>query len=101
MMNSEQRTAGSTVLFFEFVDGELKPKLNRKKGYLCYIMLMERVTADKRDLKLPEFTPAAMTRLINKRNQKFRQALNNHIVYSKKVHRLALGSHCRTMLGRA
>jgi hypothetical protein len=39
MVNSEQGTAGSTVLFFEFVDGELKPKLNRKKGYLCYIYI--------------------------------------------------------------
>lgn len=31
-MDPEHETKLSTVLFFEFIDGELKPKLNRKRG---------------------------------------------------------------------
>lgn len=37
------------------------------------------MTADRRDLRLPEFAPAAVTRLINKRDHKFRLALFTYL----------------------
>jgi hypothetical protein len=32
-VNEKGDSAVSTVLYFEFIDGELRPKLNRNKGY--------------------------------------------------------------------
>jgi DEAD/DEAH box helicase domain-containing protein len=34
MVKSEHSSHGSEVLFFEFTDGDLKPKVNRKQGYI-------------------------------------------------------------------
>ncbi|CCG80947.1 putative DEAD/DEAH box helicase [Taphrina deformans PYCC 5710] len=57
-----------TVLLFEYVDGELKRKINREKeGHGRRL---------KPELKMPTFTPAAMKRLIDKRNVKFVRAVN-------------------------
>jgi len=33
MLKSSSNPAINSVLFFEFTDGELRPKVNRKKGY--------------------------------------------------------------------
>lgn len=49
------------VLLFEFVDGDLKGTASRKGGD---------------DLKMPTFSMPQMTRLINKRNEKFTAAVN-------------------------
>jgi DEAD/DEAH box helicase domain-containing protein len=66
----------TTVLHFEFTDGDLKPKRTYSSGYSYpYMSLLYRNHMDSRESRLPEFTPAAMTRLINKRNQKFRRAV--------------------------
>lgn len=37
-LNPRGTTANSTVLYFEFIDGELRPKLNRNRGFslLCF-----------------------------------------------------------------
>lgn len=60
--------AVETVLLFEYVDGELKRKINREKeGHGRRL---------KPELKMPTFTPAAMKRLIDKRNAKFTKAVN-------------------------
>jgi DEAD/DEAH box helicase domain-containing protein len=77
----------SSVLHFEFIDGELKPKLNRKKRYSKLGDRSEISSIiDRKDLRLPEFSPAAITRLIEKRNHKFSQALNSHLeLCSKQV----------------
>src|SRR5271154_6066770 len=48
------------------------------------MLIVCRMSVDRRDLKLPEFTPATITRLINKRNHKFRHALNSHLESSSK-----------------
>lgn len=57
-----------TVLLFEYVDGELKRKINREKeGHGRRL---------KPELKMPTFTPAAMKKLIDKRNLKFTKAVN-------------------------
>lgn len=85
-LSTSSNATASSVLFFEFTDGELRPKVNRKKGYAPYIKLRtpaktNRINAGRRELKLPEFSPGAITRLINKRNNKFRKALNSHLEY--------------------
>lgn len=57
-----------TVLLFEYIDGELKRKINREKeGHGRRL---------KPELKMPTFTPAAMKKLIDKRNLKFTKAVN-------------------------
>lgn len=56
------------VLLFEYIDGELKRKINREKeGHGRRL---------KPELKMPTFTPAAMRKLIDKRNLKFTKAVN-------------------------
>ncbi|KAI1188219.1 hypothetical protein F5B17DRAFT_396458 [Nemania serpens] len=67
---------GSEVLFFEFVDGDLKRQVqNRKSG--------EPVNPSRRlrdeDLKMPVYSQKQMTTLIEKRNQKFSNAISAFI----------------------
>lgn len=104
----------SPVLYFEFIDGELRPKLNRKMGFVALEYRAHthlcRLPRDRRDLRLPEFTPTAITRLISKRNEKFRKAVHSyiqasqdkvptvsctHLAYSRK---LTLGYSCNVGL---
>ncbi|KAI3323406.1 P-loop containing nucleoside triphosphate hydrolase protein [Xylariaceae sp. AK1471] len=64
--------SGHEVLFFEFVDGDLKRQVqNRKSG--------EPVNPSRRlrdeDLKIPVYSQKQMTTLIEKRNQKFFNAI--------------------------
>lgn len=69
----EKRQSGpvQNVLLFEFVDGELKRKINREKeGHGRRL---------RPELKMPTFTPAAMKKLIDKRNVKFTRAVNKYI----------------------
>ncbi|KAJ8119465.1 hypothetical protein ONZ43_g3584 [Nemania bipapillata] len=69
-------SGGNEVLFFEFVDGDLKRQVqNRKSG--------EPVNPTRRlrdeDLKMPVYSQKQMTTLIEKRNQKFLGAINAFI----------------------
>lgn len=52
------------VLLFEFIDGDLKKSAPKKGG------------KSNDDLKMPTFSMAQMTKLINKRNEKFATAVN-------------------------
>ena len=75
---SRQRTvsAAAHVLLFEYIDGELKRKVVRgpqKKWVPRYRR------GQPQDLKMPEYTPEAMSRLIEKRNLKFKNAVNEFI----------------------
>ncbi|KAI0185962.1 DEAD/DEAH box helicase-like protein [Xylaria flabelliformis] len=72
----DQPTSGSEVLFFEFIDGDLKRQVqDRKSG--------ETVKPSRRlrdeDLKMPVFSQKQMTTLIEKRNQKFTNAVSAFI----------------------
>ncbi|KAI1124937.1 hypothetical protein F5Y10DRAFT_18911 [Nemania abortiva] len=65
--------SGNEVLFFEFVDGDLKRQVqSRKSG--------EPVNPSRRlrdeDLKMPVYSQKQMTTLIEKRNQKFSDAIS-------------------------
>ena len=77
----ELKEAATSVLHFAFVDGELRPKVNRTKGYHLTFDLAkdDRVVADKRDLKLPEFSATSITNLIKKRNDKFKKAVQKYL----------------------
>ena len=77
----ELKEAATSVLHFAFVDGELRPIMNRTKGsdLTLYSAKEFRVVADKRDLKLPEFSATSMTNLIKKRNDKFKKAVHKHL----------------------
>ncbi|KAI0447369.1 hypothetical protein F4803DRAFT_320679 [Xylaria telfairii] len=71
-----QLPSGREVLFFEFVDGDLKRQVqDRKSG--------ETVKPSKRlrdeELKMPVYSQKQMTTLIEKRNQKFTNAINAFI----------------------
>ncbi|KAI0872081.1 hypothetical protein GGS24DRAFT_503118 [Hypoxylon argillaceum] len=66
-------SSGKEVLFFEFVDGDLKRQVqSRKSG--------EPVNPSRRlrdeDLKMPVYSQKQMTTLIEKRNQKFSNAIS-------------------------
>ncbi|RWA09057.1 hypothetical protein EKO27_g6051 [Xylaria grammica] len=68
--------SGHEVLFFEFVDGDLKRQVqSRKSG--------EPVNPSRRlrdeDLKMPVYSQKQMTTLIEKRNQKFSNAISTFI----------------------
>ncbi|KAI0863198.1 hypothetical protein F4860DRAFT_469050 [Xylaria cubensis] len=72
----DQPPSGSEVLFFEFIDGDLKRQVqDRKSG--------ETVKPSRRlrdeDLKMPVFSQKQMTTLIEKRNQKFTNAVSAFI----------------------
>ncbi|TRX97800.1 hypothetical protein FHL15_001555 [Xylaria flabelliformis] len=72
----DQPPSGSEVLFFEFVDDDLKRQVqDRKSG--------ETVKPSRRlrdeDLKMPVFSQKQMTTLIEKRNQKFTNAVSAFI----------------------
>jgi len=84
--NSAGTSSSGAVLYFEFVDGELKPKVNKNHGFgsSAPTLTWNRLPRDRRELRLPEFTPAALTRLITKRNQKFRKAVNVHLLACQK-----------------
>ena len=60
-----------TVLLFEYTDGELKRQINREKE--------GRGRRLRPELKMPTFTPQAMKRLIDKRNTKFKRAVDTFI----------------------
>ncbi|KAI1431583.1 hypothetical protein GGR50DRAFT_58686 [Xylaria sp. CBS 124048] len=69
-------TSGHEVLFFEFIDGDLKRQVqSRKSG--------EPVNPVRRlrdeDLRMPVYSQKQMTNLIEKRNQKFCNAINTFI----------------------
>ncbi|KAI5926709.1 hypothetical protein F4810DRAFT_699429 [Camillea tinctor] len=65
--------AGREVLFFEFIDGDLKRQVqNRKTGEPTN---PNRKLRDE-DLKMPVYSQKQMTTLIEKRNQKFVNAIN-------------------------
>lgn len=73
---SDEVTAGKEVLYFEFVDGDLKRQVQcRKTGEPT------RPTRKLReeDLKMPVFSQKQMTGLIEKRNNKFVAAVNEFI----------------------
>lgn len=67
---------GNEVLFFEFVDGDLKRQVQDQKSG-------EPVNPSRRlrdeDLKMPVFSQKQMMTLIEKRNQKFSSAVNAFI----------------------
>lgn len=72
----DQLSSGREVLFFEFVDGDLKREVqDRKSG--------ETVKPSRRlrdeELKMPVYSQKQMTTLIEKRNQKFTNAINAFI----------------------
>lgn len=56
-------TKGKEVLYFEFTDGGLKAKHGKKAE----------------NIKLPTYSPAQMTKIITKRNEKFDDAVNQFI----------------------
>ncbi|KAI1756639.1 hypothetical protein F4782DRAFT_275032 [Xylaria castorea] len=69
----DQPVSGCEVLFFEFIDGDLKRQVqDRKSG--------ETVKPSRRlrdeDLKMPVYSQKQMTTLIEKRNQKFTNAVS-------------------------
>jgi DEAD/DEAH box helicase domain-containing protein len=69
----ELPSSGHEVLFFEFIDGDLKRQVqNRKSG--------EPVNPSRRlrdeDLKMPVYSQKQMTTLIEKRNRKFSNAIS-------------------------
>merc|ERR1712225_122675 len=67
---------GKEVLFFEFVDGDLKRQVQDKKTG-------EATKATRKlreeDLKMPVFSQKQMTTLIEKRNSKFTSAINDFL----------------------
>ena len=71
--NRELAPSGREVLFFEFIDGDLKRQVQDKKTG-------EATRANRKlrneDLKIPVFSQKQMTTLIEKRNQKFANAMN-------------------------
>lgn len=71
--NRELAPSGREVLFFEFIDGDLKRQVQDKKTG-------EATRANRKlrneDLKIPVFSQKQMTTLIEKRNQKFSNAIN-------------------------
>lgn len=71
--DGENLPSGREVLFFEFVDGDLKRQVQDKKTG-------EPTRASRKlrneDLKIPVFSQKQMTTLIEKRNQKFSNAIN-------------------------
>ncbi|KAH6659292.1 DEAD/DEAH box helicase [Truncatella angustata] len=68
--------SGNEVLFFEFIDGDLKRQVQNKKTG-------EPTKPNRRlrdeDLKMPVFSQKQMTSLIEKRNQKFTNAVNTFL----------------------
>ncbi|KAI0974658.1 hypothetical protein F4678DRAFT_423491 [Xylaria arbuscula] len=68
--------SGHEVLFFEFVDGDLKRQVqNPKSGE--YVNPSRRLRDE--NLKMPVYSQKQMTTLIEKRNQKFSNAINTFI----------------------
>lgn len=67
---------GKEVLFFEFVDGDLKRQVADKKTGQAV-----KATTNLRneDLKMPVFSQKQMTNLIEKRNKKFGNAINDFL----------------------
>jgi DEAD/DEAH box helicase domain-containing protein len=67
---------GNEVLYFEFIDGDLKRQVqNKKTGEPAK---PTRRLRDE-DLKMPVFSQKQMTSLIEKRNQKFKNAINSFL----------------------
>ncbi|OTB06312.1 hypothetical protein M426DRAFT_55551 [Hypoxylon sp. CI-4A] len=68
--------SGKEVLYFEFIDGDLKRQVQSKKTG-------EPVNPNRRlrddDLKMPVYSQKQLTTLIEKRNQKFTNAVNSFI----------------------
>ncbi|KAI1877572.1 hypothetical protein JX265_003580 [Neoarthrinium moseri] len=69
----EPRPSGSEVLYLEFIDGDLKRQVQSKKT--GEPTKPNRKLRDE-DLKMPVFSQKQMTSLIEKRNQKFTNAVN-------------------------
>lgn len=69
-------TAGKEVLYLEFVDGDLKRQVQHKKT--GEPTKPSRKLRDE-DLKMPVFSQKQMTSLIDKRNQKFSNAVSAFI----------------------
>ncbi|KAK9422609.1 putative DEAD/DEAH box helicase [Seiridium unicorne] len=68
--------SGTEVLYFEFIDGDLKRQVQHKKTGEP-TMPNRRLRND--DLKMPVFSQKQMTSLIEKRNQKFTNAVNSFL----------------------
>lgn len=64
MAKRDQDDAATEVLYFEFTDGNLKPKFEATRI---------------EDIKMPTYSPAQMTKIIQKRNEKFDDAVNRFI----------------------
>ncbi|RDL33749.1 p-loop containing nucleoside triphosphate hydrolase [Venustampulla echinocandica] len=67
---------GEEVLFFEFVDGDLKPQVQNKKAGEAN--KTTRKSKDE-DLKMPVFSQEQMMDLIEKRNSRFESAINDFL----------------------
>ena len=76
-------TNGQQVLLFEFTDGELRRKVERRANDEKFHP-RKRLRKELPPLKMPTFTPAAMTRLIEKRNNKFIAAVNEFLTQCEK-----------------
>ncbi|KAF3024177.1 hypothetical protein E8E14_009230 [Neopestalotiopsis sp. 37M] len=72
----EDPVSGKEVLYFEFIDGDLKRQVQHKKTG-------EPTKPNRRlrdeDLKMPVFSQKQMTALIDKRNNKFGSAVNSFL----------------------
>ena len=72
-LGDEMELSGKEVLYFEFVDGDLKRQVpDRKTGEPTRPVRRLR----NEDLKMPVYSQKQMTTLIEKRNQKFTNAVN-------------------------
>lgn len=71
--DQESKQRNREVLFFEFVDGDLKRQVTDKKT--GEPTKPNRKLRDE-DLKMPVFSQKQMTQLIEKRNQKFKNSIN-------------------------
>ncbi|RYP54292.1 hypothetical protein DL768_000866 [Monosporascus sp. mg162] len=72
----DQPSGGQEVLFFEFIDGDLKrPVQNTKAGEATKPNRKLR----NEDLKMPVYSQKQLTALIEKRNQKFTGAVNTFL----------------------
>lgn len=72
-MTSHAVDAGKEVLLFEFVDGDLKRSVVKQLDEI------QRVGVRREEIKMPTFSTAQMTKLINKRNEKFQRAVNKFL----------------------
>ncbi|KAF8248384.1 P-loop containing nucleoside triphosphate hydrolase protein [Wilcoxina mikolae CBS 423.85] len=72
-MMSNTVDTGKEVLLFEFVDGDLKRSVVKQLDEI------QRIGVRREEIKMPTFSTAQMTKLINKRNEKFQCAVDKFL----------------------